>query len=176
VRNSILLVDFTSPSPGRRTRRSDGAHRGRRTRFKPIFLTAAAANDRRGLSSRDRSSGPRISLVFGLASSTALTVMGHPGDLCLLRETTAGEDEGLNRRFRAIASSARGAPSSWARASAHHRAERIASTSSRNSGPPNAVVCGSHPVVFRQFPFTGRPPCGRGAPSLRRAAAFDAGC
>ena len=85
VRNSILLVDFI------RHRRADGKVALRdalieagATRFKPIVLTAAAAMIGAAFILTDPIfQGLAISLVFGLASSTALTVARHSGDLRL---------------------------------------------------------------------------------------------
>jgi multidrug efflux pump subunit AcrB len=87
VRNSILLVDFI------RHRRAAGA--GLRaalldagaTRFKPIFLTAAAAMIGAAFILTDPIfQGLAISLVFGLASSTALTVLVIPAIYIVLRD------------------------------------------------------------------------------------------
>ena len=79
VRNSILLVDFI------RHRRSAGAPLNEAlleagaTRFKPIFLTAAAAMIGAAFILTDPIfQGLAISLVFGLASSTVLTVLVIP--------------------------------------------------------------------------------------------------
>jgi len=87
VRNSILLVDFI------RHRRAAGA--GLRqalldagaTRFKPIFLTAAAAMIGAAFILTDPIfQGLAISLVFGLASSTALTLLVIPAIYIVLRD------------------------------------------------------------------------------------------
>ena len=79
VRNSILLVDFI------RYRRAGGAPLNEAlleagaTRFKPIFLTAAAAMIGAAFILTDPIfQGLAISLVFGLASSTVLTVLVIP--------------------------------------------------------------------------------------------------
>ena len=77
VRNSILLVDFI------RHRRATGGVSPREalveagaTRFKPIVLTAVAAMIGAAIILTDPIlQGLAISLVFGLASSTALTVL-----------------------------------------------------------------------------------------------------
>ena len=86
VRNSILLVDFI------RHRRADGAPlreallEAGATRFKPIFLTAAAAMIGAAFILTDPIfQGLAISLVFGLASSTALTVLVIPAIYVWLR-------------------------------------------------------------------------------------------
>ncbi len=79
VRNSILLVDFIR-------RRQDGQTPLRRilleagaVRFKPIFLTAAAAMIGAAFILADPIfQGLAISLVFGLATSTALTLLTIP--------------------------------------------------------------------------------------------------
>ena len=88
VRNSILLVDFI------RLRRADGKVALRdalieagATRFKPIVLTAAAAMIGAAFILTDPIfQGLAISLVFGLASSTALTVLVIPAIYVLLRD------------------------------------------------------------------------------------------
>ena len=80
VRNSILLVDFI------RHKRAEGNIPLREalieagaTRFKPIVLTAAAAMIGAAFILTDPIfQGLAISLVFGLASSTALTVLVIP--------------------------------------------------------------------------------------------------
>ncbi len=87
VRNSILLVDFI--------RHRQMAGLGLRAclieagsvRFKPIFLTAAAAMIGAGFIITDPIfQGLAISLVFGLASSTALTVLVIPAIYVVLRD------------------------------------------------------------------------------------------
>ena len=88
VRNSILLVDFI------RHRRADGDVALRdalieagATRFKPIVLTAAAAMIGAAFILTDPIfQGLAISLVFGLASSTALTVLVIPAIYVWLRD------------------------------------------------------------------------------------------
>jgi multidrug efflux pump subunit AcrB len=87
VRNSILLVDFI------RTRRAQGAAlrpaliEAGATRFKPIFLTAAAAVIGAAFILTDPIfQGLAISLVFGLASSTALTLLVIPAIYVVLRD------------------------------------------------------------------------------------------
>jgi multidrug efflux pump subunit AcrB len=87
VRNSILLVDFI------RHRQAEGAPlrtaliEAGATRFKPIFLTAAAAMIGAGFILADPIfQGLAISLVFGLASSTALTVLVIPAIYVWLRD------------------------------------------------------------------------------------------
>jgi multidrug efflux pump subunit AcrB len=88
VRNSILLVDFirhrreSGEVPLRRALIEAGA-----TRFKPIVLTAAAAMIGAAFILADPIfQGLAISLVFGLASSTALTVLVIPAIYVWLRD------------------------------------------------------------------------------------------
>ena len=91
VRNSILLVDFI-----RRRRQSGAPLRGAlleagAVRFKPIFLTAAAAMIGAAFILADPIfQGLAISLVFGLASSTALTVLVIPALYVWLRDDHRG--------------------------------------------------------------------------------------
>ena len=87
VRNSILLVDFI------RHRRAEGAVlrqallEAGAIRFKPIFLTAVAAMIGAAFIMTDPIfQGLAISLVFGLASSTALTVLVIPAVYVWLRD------------------------------------------------------------------------------------------
>jgi len=87
VRNSILLVDFI------RNARIDGMHlrdaliEAGATRFKPIFLTAAAAVIGAAFILTDPIfQGLAISMVFGLISSTALTVLVIPAIYVVLRD------------------------------------------------------------------------------------------
>ena len=88
VRNSILLVDFI---------RHGGAHRARplrevlleagAVRFKPILLTALAAMIGAATILLDPIfQGLAISLLFGLASSTLLTVLVIPAIYVVLRD------------------------------------------------------------------------------------------
>jgi len=87
VRNSILLVDFI------RSRRAQGIAlrpaliEAGATRFKPIVLTAAAAIIGAAFILADPIfQGLAISLVFGLASSTALTLLVIPAIYVWLRD------------------------------------------------------------------------------------------
>ena len=89
VRNSILLVDFV--------RHTDRAGRSMRAvaleagaiRFKPILLTAAAAMIGAAFILPDPIfQGLAVSLLFGLASSTALTVLTIPAIYRVLRDPT----------------------------------------------------------------------------------------
>ena len=94
VRNSILLVDFI------RHRRAEGAVlrqallEAGAIRFKPIFLTAVAAMIGAAFIMADPIfQGLAISLVFGLASSTALTVLVIPAVYVWLRDDGKAMDE-----------------------------------------------------------------------------------
>ena len=87
VRNSILLVDFI------RHRLADGVPMQQAVleagaiRFKPIFLTAAAAIIGAAFILTDPIfQGLAISMVFGLASSTALTLLVIPAIYVVLRD------------------------------------------------------------------------------------------
>lgn len=91
VRNSILLVDFI------RRRRTEGAVLRQALldagaiRFEPIFLTAAAAMIGAAFIMTDPIfQGLAISLVFGLLSSTALTVLVIPAVYVWLRDDNQG--------------------------------------------------------------------------------------
>jgi len=91
VRNSILLVDFI------RHRRADGVMLRRALidagaiRFKPIFLTAAAAVIGAAFILTDPIfQGLAISMVFGLISSTALTILVIPAIYVFLRDDAQG--------------------------------------------------------------------------------------
>jgi multidrug efflux pump subunit AcrB len=90
VRNSILLVDFirhlrAKGLPLRAALVEAGA-----VRFKPIFLTAAAAMIGAAFILTDPIfQGLAISLVFGLASSTALTLLVIPAIYVVLRDDEA---------------------------------------------------------------------------------------
>jgi multidrug efflux pump subunit AcrB len=87
VRNSILLVDFI-----RHTRSPDKTLRetlleAGMIRFKPIVLTAAAAMIGAAVILSDPIfQGLAISLLFGLASSTLLTVLVIPAIYIVLRD------------------------------------------------------------------------------------------
>jgi multidrug efflux pump subunit AcrB len=87
VRNSILLVDFIRHKQAqgvtlRRALIDAGA-----IRFKPIFLTAAAAVIGAGFILTDPIfQGLAISMVFGLISSTALTILVIPAIYVFLRD------------------------------------------------------------------------------------------
>jgi multidrug efflux pump subunit AcrB len=87
VRNSILLVDFIRHSGGEdRTLREVVLQAGA-VRFKPILLTALAAMIGAATILLDPIfQGLAISLLFGLASSTLLTVLVIPAIYIALRE------------------------------------------------------------------------------------------
>ncbi|MFN3745536.1 MAG: efflux RND transporter permease subunit [Hyphomicrobiaceae bacterium] len=87
VRNSILLVDFIRH--GRRPARSlrDVLMEAGAVRFKPILLTALAAMIGAAVILADPIfQGLAISLLFGLASSTLLTVLVIPAIYIVLRD------------------------------------------------------------------------------------------
>ncbi len=93
VRNSILLVDFirgrrNAGTPLRQVLLEAGA-----IRFKPILLTALAAMIGAAVILADPIfQGLAISLLFGLASSTLLTVLVIPAIYIVLREDGVTED------------------------------------------------------------------------------------
>jgi multidrug efflux pump subunit AcrB len=88
VRNSILLVDFiirNESSPDKPLR--DVLLQAGRIRFKPIVLTATAAMIGAAVILTDPIfQGLAVSLLFGLASSTLLTVLVIPAIYVLLRD------------------------------------------------------------------------------------------
>jgi multidrug efflux pump subunit AcrB len=87
VRNSILLVDFIRHEPrGADTPLSDVLIKAGSVRFKPILLTALAAMIGAAVILTDPIfQGLAISLLFGLASSTLLTVLVIPAIYRVLR-------------------------------------------------------------------------------------------
>jgi multidrug efflux pump subunit AcrB len=88
VRNSILLVDFIRY--GRDVLLEAGA-----VRFKPILLTALAAMiGAATILAEPIFQGLAISLLFGLASSTLLTVLVIPAIYIVLRDDAAGSSLG----------------------------------------------------------------------------------
>ena len=98
MRNSILLVDFvrhaqSDEKPLRAVLLEAGA-----IRFKPILLTAFAAMIGAGVILFDPIfQGLAISLLFGLASSTLLTVLVIPAIYIVMRDdgrTLEGEPAG----------------------------------------------------------------------------------
>ena len=89
VRNSILLVDFIRHSGGEGKQLRDVVLEAGAVRFKPILLTALAAMIGAATILLDPIfQGLAISLLFGLASSTMLTVLVIPAIYIVLRETS----------------------------------------------------------------------------------------
>jgi multidrug efflux pump subunit AcrB len=87
VRNSILLVDFIRHRLAAGVALRPALIEAGATRFKPIFLTAAAAMIGAAFILTDPIfQGLAISLVFGLASSTALTLLVIPAIYVWLRD------------------------------------------------------------------------------------------
>ena len=87
VRNSILLVDFIRNARSGGMNLRDALIEAGATRFKPIFLTAAAAVIGAAFILTDPIfQGLAISMVFGLISSTALTVLVIPAIYVVLRD------------------------------------------------------------------------------------------
>jgi multidrug efflux pump subunit AcrB len=87
VRNSILLVDFIQSRRGRGAPLRAVLIEAGAIRFKPIVLTAAAAMIGAAFILFDPIfQGLAISLLFGLASSTALTVLVIPAIYVWLRD------------------------------------------------------------------------------------------
>ncbi|MFZ5781196.1 MAG: efflux RND transporter permease subunit [Pseudomonadota bacterium] len=87
VRNSILLVDFIQHRRAEGAGLRDALLEAGAIRFKPIFLTAAAAMIGAAFILTDPIfQGLAISMVFGLASSTALTVLVIPAIYVWLRD------------------------------------------------------------------------------------------
>ncbi|MBR7618662.1 efflux RND transporter permease subunit [Phenylobacterium sp. 20VBR1] len=94
VRNSILLVDFIRHSQAEGRPLRDVLLEAGAIRFKPIVLTAAAAMIGAAVILTDPIfQGLAISLLFGLASSTLLTVLVIPAIYVVLR------DDGLPARL-----------------------------------------------------------------------------
>ena len=87
VRNSILLVDFIRHSADENRSMRDIVLEAGAVRFKPILLTALAAMIGAATILLDPIfQGLPISLLFGLASSTLLTVLVIPAINIALRE------------------------------------------------------------------------------------------
>ena len=87
VRNSILLVDFIRHSAAPEKPLRDVLIEAGMIRFKPILLTALAAMIGAAVILTDPIfQGLAISLLFGLASSTLLTVLVIPAIYVLLRD------------------------------------------------------------------------------------------
>ncbi|MBI1200996.1 MAG: AcrB/AcrD/AcrF family protein [Rhodopseudomonas sp.] len=90
VRNSILLVDFIRHGAGRGHTLRDVLLEAGAVRFKPILLTALAAMIGAATILVDPIfQGLAISLLFGLASSTLLTVLVIPAIYVVLRDADA---------------------------------------------------------------------------------------
>jgi multidrug efflux pump subunit AcrB len=91
VRNSILLVDFIRHRLAQGDALRDALLEAGAIRFKPIVLTAAAAIIGAAFIIADPIfQGLAISLVFGLASSTALTLLVIPAVYVMLRDDRKG--------------------------------------------------------------------------------------
>lgn len=87
VRNSILLVDFINHAKAAERPLRDTLIEAGMIRFKPIVLTAAAAMIGAATILTDPIfQGLAISLLFGLASSTLLTVLVIPAIYIVLRD------------------------------------------------------------------------------------------
>ncbi|WP_369026760.1 efflux RND transporter permease subunit [Qipengyuania sp. RANM35] len=87
VRNSILLVDFIRHARSEEKSLRDTLLEAGMIRFKPIVLTAAAAMIGAAVILTDPIfQGLAISLLFGLASSTLLTVLVIPAIYVVLRD------------------------------------------------------------------------------------------
>jgi multidrug efflux pump subunit AcrB len=94
VRNSILLVDFIRHSQGEGRALREVLLEAGAIRFKPILLTALAAMIGAGVILFDPIfQGLAISLLFGLASSTLLTVLVIPAIYVALRDDERLTDE-----------------------------------------------------------------------------------
>jgi multidrug efflux pump subunit AcrB len=90
VRNSILLVDFIRHSQGEGRSLREVLLEAGAIRFKPIVLTAAAAMIGAAVILTDPIfQGLAISLLFGLAASTLLTVLVIPAIYVVLRDDGA---------------------------------------------------------------------------------------
>jgi len=86
VRNSILLVDFIRSREGTGLAVEDVLLEAGSIRFKPILLTAIASMiGAAGILLDPIFQGLAISLLFGLASSTLLTVLVIPAIYCIAR-------------------------------------------------------------------------------------------
>ncbi len=86
VRNSILLVDFIRHRLAAGVALRPALIEAGATRFKPIVLTAAAMIGAAFILTDPIFQGLAISLVFGLASSTALTLLVIPAIYVWLRD------------------------------------------------------------------------------------------
>ncbi len=87
VRNSILLLDFIRPMPRQGVTLREAVLAAGAIRFKPILLTALSAMIGAATILTDPIfQGLAISLLFGLASSTLLTVLVIPAIYVVLRD------------------------------------------------------------------------------------------
>jgi multidrug efflux pump subunit AcrB len=87
VRNSILLIDFIRHAPDRERPLREVLLEAGAVRFKPILLTALAAMIGAAVILFDPIfQGLAISLLFGLISSTLLTVLVIPAIYVVLRD------------------------------------------------------------------------------------------
>ncbi|MGE3690206.1 MAG: efflux RND transporter permease subunit [Novosphingobium sp.] len=94
VRNSILLVDFIKHSQSPEKSLRETLIEAGMIRFKPIVLTAAAAMIGAAVILTDPIfQGLAISLLFGLASSTLLTVLVIPAIYVVLRDDERASPE-----------------------------------------------------------------------------------
>jgi len=94
VRNSILLVDFIRHLRDRGLPMREAVLQAGAIRFKPILLTAVAAMIGAGFILTDPIfQGLAISLLFGLLSSTLLTVLVIPAIYVVLRDNAPGRGE-----------------------------------------------------------------------------------
>jgi multidrug efflux pump subunit AcrB len=92
VRNSILLIDFIRHMPRAGMTLREAVLAAGAVRFKPILLTALSAMIGAATILTDPIfQGLAISLLFGLASSTLLTVLVIPAIYVVLRDTEAME-------------------------------------------------------------------------------------
>lgn len=108
VRNSILLVDFIRHRLAEGVPLQQAVLDAGAIRFKPIFLTAAAAIIGAAFILTDPIfQGLAISMVFGLASSTALTLLVIPAIYVVLRDDGRGLD-GPSTKSPALPSNAKG--------------------------------------------------------------------
>ncbi|HEY0331680.1 MAG TPA: efflux RND transporter permease subunit [Rhodopseudomonas sp.] len=99
VRNSILLVDFIHHSGGEGKSLRDVVLQAGAVRFKPILLTALAAMIGAATILLDPIfQGLAISLLFGLASSTLLTVLVIPAIYIALRDKPAEPTSAVSAR------------------------------------------------------------------------------
>jgi multidrug efflux pump subunit AcrB len=95
VRNSILLVDFIRHSGGQGKALQEVVLEAGAVRFKPILLTALAAMIGAATILLDPIfQGLAISLLFGLASSTLLTVLVIPAIYIALRQPSSQPSAG----------------------------------------------------------------------------------